>query len=452
MLKIKFLGAAGTVTGSKYLLTTHNKNFLVDCGIFQGPKRLRERNWRDFDIAPSSISAIILTHAHIDHTGYVPRLVRLGYQGPIYCSTGTYELCKILLPDSGHLQEEEAFYVNKKGSSKHSPALPLYTREDAEYSLQFFRPIDFHKSVAIDHNVEITLSRAGHILGASCIRFSAEQRSIAFSGDVGRFTDLIMKGPEPLFDADYLVIESTYGDRDHSHEDVSDRMSEVINAVIKRNGVVVVPAFAVGRAQRIMYLVNKLKKAGRIPNLPTYLDSPMAINATDLYCQYASEHRLSASECKEIFSPVILTRTPEESRAINEKEGPKIIISASGMATGGRVLHHLSHYITDEKNAIIMVGYQSEGTRGRALVDGATQLKIFGEEYQVRAHIENVSGLSAHADRQELIQWLKNSPIKHPKTFITHGEPSAAKALAELLKNNFNWDVVIPNDLEEYKL
>jgi metallo-beta-lactamase family protein len=447
-MKIKFLGAAGTVTGSKYLLSTNTRNYLIDCGLFQGLKDLRQKNWNNFELSPSEIDAVILTHAHIDHTGYIPKLVSLGFKGPIYCSYGTFELSKILLLDSGYLQEEEARYANAKGYSKHKPALPLYTREDAKESLAYFKPINFHQPTKLFDNDKITLSRAGHILGASCVLLEAASRKIVFSGDVGRYNDLIMRSPEPLPDADYLIIESTYGDRDHEDEDLSKRFANIINAAEKNNGVILIPAFAVGRAQHILHLIHELKRLKKISDINTYLDSPMAINATDLYCDYHNEHRLTDLACQQMFSGAIIAKTPEESKAINSVRGSKIIISASGMLSGGRVLHHLAHYISDPNNVIVIVGFQAIGTRGRALLDGVPQLKMFGEYFRVEAKIEYISGLSAHADRNELIRWLKESPIKHPKVFVTHGEPKASQAFADLLREVFHWQVLIPSHNE----
>lgn len=451
-MKIKFLGAAGTVTGSKYLLSTNDAKYLVDCGLFQGLKDLRLRNWRKLEVEAFEIDAVFLTHAHIDHTGYLPRLVALGFDGPIYCSRGTYELSKILLPDSGYLQEEEAHYANKKGYSKHKPALPLYTREEAEESLKYFRPIDFHVPTKVEGGAQITFSRAGHILGASCLLLEAQNRKIIFSGDVGRYHDLIMKPPEPLPDADYLVVESTYGDRLHASTDITDRMAAVINEVAKNKGTIVIPAFAVGRAQTILLILEELKKAKKIPDIKTYLDSPMAINATNLYCAFSDEHRLSKEKCQEICGSATLTLSAEESKAINDVPGPKIIISASGMASGGRIVHHLAQYISDPNNAIILVGYQAAGTRGRALQDGISELRIFNQEYAVKAQIKSFSDLSAHGDYEELVRWLKESKLRNPKVFVTHGEQKAAEAFCQLLINTFHWQVEVPKDESEYDL
>jgi metallo-beta-lactamase family protein len=451
-MKIKFLGAAGTVTGSKYLLTTGQRKYLVDCGLFQGLKHLRERNWLSLEIDPKSIDALFLTHAHIDHSGYIPRLVAMGFEGPIYCSLGTYDLVKILLPDSGHLQEEEARYANVKGYSKHKPALPLYTREQAEDCLKYFQPINFHTPIKLKDDTKITLSRAGHILGASCILLELAGRRIVFSGDVGRYNDIIMRPPEPLPDADYLVIESTYGNKTHDDEDVFQRLAKIINETVKRKGVIVIPSFAVGRAQQILYILKKLETTGKIPALKTYLDSPMAIDATDIYCKHHDDHRLNNEECQIMYDSAIFTKTPDESRAINDVPGSKIIISASGMASGGRILHHLSQYVTDNKNVIVIVGFQAEGTRGRALLEGISEIKIFGQHFKVAAKIENISTLSAHGDSNELIRWLNESHLKHPKVFVTHGEKSASETFAEKLRNTFHWHVEVPKDKEEYNL
>ena len=451
-MKIKFLGAVGTVTGSKYLLRTKKANYLVDCGLFQGLKELRLCNWRKLFIEASDIDAIFLSHAHIDHTGFLPRLVALGFNGPIYCSEGTYELSKILLPDSGYLQEEEANYANKKGYSKHKPALPLYTREQALESLKYFEPIDFHVPVRVKGGAQVTFSRAGHILGASSVLVAAEGTSIVFSGDVGRLKDMIMYPPEPLPDADYLVLESTYGDRLHAGTDLEVNLANIINQVVKDNGTVVVPAFAVGRAQLILLVLERLFRAKKIPHLKVFLDSPMAINTTKLYCDFQKEHRLSLKNCEDMSNVAILTPTPEESKAINDVPGPKIVVSASGMASGGRVLHHLAQYISDPKNAIVLVGYQAAGTRGRALLDGAHEIKLFGQEYAVKAKIIYFTDLSAHADYQELIEWLKSSKIRNPKVFLTHGEDSAREHFRELLIDTFHWDVELPKYESEYQL
>lgn len=451
-MKIQFLGAAKTVTGSKYLLKTHKDKYLVDCGLFQGQKNIRKRNWQALDVDPSSIKAVFLTHAHIDHSGYIPRLVATGFKGKIYCTKATFDLAKILLPDSGYLQEEEARFANKRGYSKHKPALPLYTREQAEESLAYFETVDFNQTLKMASDFKVRFLRAGHILGASSILVEGQGRRIIFSGDVGHYEDQIMPGPEPLPDADYLVLESTYGNRLHGDEDVFAIMAELINSTIKKKGVVLIPAFAVGRAQSILYIVNRLKEQKKIHNIKTYLDSPMAINATELYCQYHDEHKLDENEAHDMCQNAILSHTAEQSKAINADESPKIIISASGMASGGRVLHHLARYIVDEKNTILLVGFQAAGTRGRKLLEGATNIKIFGEEYLVKANIKYITSLSAHGDYKDLIRWLNESKIKNPKVFLTHGEEEAAKAMAEKISEVFKWRVEVPDFKDEFDL
>lgn len=451
-MKLKFLGAAGTVTGSKYLLTTKKHQYLVDCGLFQGLKELRKRNWRNLDVEPADIKAVFITHAHIDHSGYLPRLIAMGFDGPIYCSPATYDLLKILLPDSGHLQEEEARYANKKGYSKHKPALPLYTRQQAEKALAYLKVIEFHQPTTFFNDIKVSLSRAGHILGASCIAIEAEGKKIIFSGDVGMDRDPIMFGPEPLPNADYVVLESTYGDRLHAKENMAEELAKIVNDTVERKGAVVIPAFAVGRAQLILHILRVLINKKKIPSLPIFLDSPMAIDATELYYEYHEEHRLNEEETREMCAIATLTRSVEQSKAINDHDGPKVIISASGMASGGRILHHLTHYITDPKNSIVLVGYQAMGTRGRSLQEGATEIKIFGEHYPVKAKIDYLSSLSAHGDYEDLIKWLNQSKLKNPKVFITHGEANASYTFAKKLKQVFNWDVIVPKDGQEHSL
>jgi metallo-beta-lactamase family protein len=450
-MQLKFLGAAGTVSGSKYLLTTHKRKYLIDCGLFQGLKSLTQKNWQEDPNLPD-VDAVIITHAHIDHSGYIPRLIKNGFSGPIYCSPGTFELLKILLPDSGHLQEEEALYVNKKGYSRHKPALPFYTREEAENALNYIEPLSIHERHKLFHDLTVTFYRTGHILGASFLYLEAQNRTIIFSGDVGRLDDTIMMAPESPPNADYIVIESTYGDRIREKEDTFKKMAAIINNAEENKSVVVIPSFAVGRSQHILYLIYQLKKAQAIGDIKTFLDSPMAIDATDLYCQYSEEHRLNKDLAEAVCKTATLSRTVEESKSINDVPGPKIIISSSGMISGGRVLHHVAQYIGDQKNYIVLVGYQAAGTRGRSLLEGAHQIKIFGQYYEVHAHIENLHGLSAHADQQDLIKWLKQSKLKNPKVFVTHGEPQAAITLRQKLKETFQWQVEVPKEGDEFKL
>lgn len=445
-MEITFLGAAGTVTGSKYLVENKQYKYLIDCGLFQGLKDLRKRNWQDFPIDPKKIDAIALTHAHIDHSGYVPKIYTMGYKGPIYTTAATKKLLEILLPDSGHLQEEEAFYANKKGFAKHHPALPLYTQADAQEALKLIVPQNFHRPFSLKGGETITFYRTGHILGAAFIILKTKDVTIGFSGDVGRYDDIIMSPPENLPPVDYLVVESTYGDRKHEDEDVFLALEKIIKKTIKQQGTVLIPSFAVGRAQLMLYIVNKLKAEKRIENIPIYLDSPMALDATELYCQFSNEHKLNIDLCTMMNKDVHFINSVEESKAIKGKSGPKIIISASGMLSGGRVVHHLSHIIDDSKNTVVLVGFQAAGTRGRALKEGIKELKMFGEYYNVKADIQYISSLSAHADYTDIIRWLRQSQIKPKKVFITHGELSSSEALCIRLQDTFKWQVTVPKD------
>ena len=444
-MHIQFAGATGTVTGSRYLLEERGTRVLVDCGLFQGVKSLRERNWTPPPFDPASISAVVLTHAHIDHSGYLPRLIKAGFRGPVWCTPGTADLLRILLPDAGFLQEEEARRANKYGYARHAPALPLYTRAEAERSLDALSPVDFHVEFSPAAGFTCRFTRAGHILGSACLTVRAGGHTIAFSGDVGRPTDLIMHPPEPLPPCDTLVVESTYGDRRHPADDVAERLGTIIRETIARNGTVVIPAFAVGRAQHLLHLIAELKASQALPAaLPVYLDSPMAINATELYRRHAREHRLSADECKRMCELPTYTSTPEQSKEIDRGSDPKVIISASGMATGGRVLHHLRRFLPEPQNTILLVGYQAAGTRGRALMDHAEELKLHGQYVTVRARIAHLNSLSAHADFAELIAWLRASEIAPTRVFVTHGEPAPADAMRRRLKENFSWKACVP--------
>lgn len=449
---IQFIGATGTVTGSKYLISSGSQRVLVDCGLFQGLKQLRLRNWASLPFKASEIKSVLLTHAHIDHTGYIPLLVKNGFRGKIYCSYGTEELCKILLPDSGYLQEEDAYFANKHRFSKHTPALPLYTRKDAEESLKYFHPIDFNRELDLKENLKVTFLPAGHILGASLIKIRNEKTTLLFTGDLGRSHDLIMKPPAIVEETDYLVMESTYGNRLHSTLDPKKELAEVINKTSHRGGVIIIPAFAVGRAQAVLWLVHLLKKEGKIPNLPIYLDSPMATDATDLYCRFSAEHRLSHEECALMCRVAQFITTPDESKALDHGQSPKVIISASGMATGGRVVHHLKAFIADPRNTVLFTGFQAAGTRGEALIHGVDNVKIHGQYFPVRAEIVLQDSLSAHADYQEILEWLKN--FKHPpkEVFLTHGEPIAADTLRHKIEETFKWKCKVPEYLETVNL
>ena len=451
-MNIQFLGATGTVTGSKYLVTEGHKKVLIDCGIFQGLKELRLRNWEKLPFNPRDIDAVILTHAHIDHSGYIPLLVRNGFTGKIYCSHRTKDLCDILLPDSGHLHEEDALFANKHKFSKHKNALPLYTKLDAENSLHHFKAIESDQKVDLGDNITFFLQPAGHILGASIIHITNGKTSLVFTGDLGRPHDLVIKTPSLIEKADYLVIESTYGDRLHSSEDPKDELEEVVNRTVNRGGTIIIPAFAVGRTQAILYLLYLLKKEKRIPDIPIYMDSPMAITVTKLYKNHPEDHRLSSEEFEQMAKEIIVARTQDESKALDAQIFPKIIVSASGMAAGGRVLHHLKVFLPDERNTILFAGFQAMGTRGSAMVNGAETVKIHGQPIPVQAEISVLHNLSAHVDYQEMLAWLKNFKNPPRKTFITHGEPPQSESLGKKIEETLRWSCHIPKYLEKIEL
>lgn len=446
MTHITFLGAAGTVTGSKYLVETRRARLLVDCGLFQGVKALRERNRSPLPIEPSSLDAVLLTHAHIDHTGYLPKLCKDGFNGRVRCTSGTRDLLRILLPDSGYLQEEAARHANRGRYSRHQPALPLYTRKDAEASLRFLDADDFGHDFEPVEGVSARFSRAGHILGSACLTLQTETERISFSGDVGRPVDPIMRPPDRLSETDYLVVESTYGDRRHPQEAVTDALARLVCETADRGGTILVPAFAVGRAQHLLHLLAELRREARIPELPVFLDSPMAIDATQIFCAHTDDHRLTEDQCHALCRIAQYTRTPDESKAIDRRSGAMIVISASGMATGGRILHHLRRFLPDERSAVLIVGFQAAGTRGRSLVDGADELKIHGQYVPVRARVVQVQGLSAHADYAELLDWLGRSDLAPRRVFVTHGEPAASDALRRRLRDQLSWEAVVPED------
>lgn len=452
MMTIQFLGATSTVTGSKYLVHAAGKKVLVDCGLFQGFKQLRLRNWGQFPVDPKSIDAVVLTHAHLDHSGYLPLLVKNGYKGPIFCTTATVDLCGILLTDSGHLQEEDARYANRRGFSKHHPALPLYTEEDAKRCLPQLRPVEFAQSIKIAPGVDMRLLLAGHILGAAMIEMRCEGQILLFSGDLGRPNDLVMQPPARVEHADFLVIESTYGNRRHDVKDPLDVLADVITRTVARQGVVIIPAFAVGRAQTLLYAIHLLKIARRIPDVPVYLNSPMAVDATNIYHRYRTEHRLTEEQCKSMCTAAKFVNGVEESKALNNKHGPMILISASGMLTGGRVLHHLKAFAPDARNTILLSGFQSGGTRGAALAAGAETVKIHGEQVSIRAEVATLSNLSAHADYVEMLDWLGHFSAPPRQTFITHGEPAAADALRQSIEEKLKWQCTIPDYLERASL
>lgn len=450
-MKLTFLGAAGTVTGSKYLLEDGGQRWLVDCGLFQGLRPLRLRNWDRLPIDPRTINAVLLTHAHLDHSGYLPLLVQNGFRGPIYCSSATAELCKILLPDSGYLQEKDAEFANRHGYSKNKPALPLYTERDAQEALKLFKPLSIAEDHAIEH-LRITFRRTGHILGACSIQILSEDCSIVFSGDLGRYDDPIFHDPTPIGKSDYLVVESTYGDRQHDRVDPAAALETIITRTVARGGTVIIPTFAVGRAQTLLFYLWRLKESGRLRHVPVFLDSPMAVDASEIFCSNMSDHRLSEHECRTSCGVATYVRDTVESKALTTNPVPKVIISASGMATGGRVLHHLKRYAPDPKNSVLFAGFQAAGTRGAAMVSGARSVRIHGEDIPVRAEVQNLSMLSAHADADEILRWLRGFERPPTVTFITHGEPSAAVALKSRIERDLGWTCQAPQHLESAEL
>ena len=452
MVSLTFLGAAGTVTGSKYLLESAGRRILVDCGLFQGYKQLRDRNWARLPFDASSIDAILLTHAHLDHSGYLPLLVRDGFTGPILSTRATSKLCELLLPDSGHLMEEDAKFANRYGFSKHTPALPLYTQEDARRSLESFRPIDFHNSVEVVPGCTATFRVAGHILGAATIEVNWDGLSIVFSGDLGRFGDATMLDPEAVPATDYLLVESTYGNRLHDRRSPEEALEELVNRTVRRGGTVVIPAFAVGRAQSLLFHLSNLIQEGRIPNLPVFLDSPMAVNASEIFCSHSAGRRLTDAQCRQACGIATYVREAEESKKLNTNRLPKIIISASGMATGGRILHHLKNYLPDRRSTVVLAGFQAGGTRGAALRDGASEVKIHGGYVPVRAEVVSLDMFSAHADRDELLRWLGSFEAAPKQTFVVHGEPGASDALRHSIDETLGWNVRVPEHLERVEL
>ena len=451
-MRLTFLGGTATVTGSKYVLEHDGQRLLVDCGLFQGLKKLRLRNWDELPVAAGSIDAVVLTHAHLDHSGFVPRLVRLGFRGPVHCSPATGELCGLLWPDSGHLMERESEYANRHGYSRHHPALPLYDEAEGRRALERLRPIDFGTRFTPLPGMQVSLTGAGHILGAASVHVEWERGSILFSGDLGRQHDLLMRAPHPPPACDTLVVESTYGDRLHPREDVLGQLAAIINRTAARGGTVIVPAFAVGRAQLLLLAIDRLKQAARIPNLPVYLNSPMAADATELYRRHAGEHRLDVAQCAALGRAAKIVNSVEESRRLNEMRFPAVIVSASGMATGGRVLHHMAAALPQARNTILFVGYQAAGTRGRALTEGATEVRIHGRMIPALSRVAKIDSMSAHADRSEIMRWLQASPQPPGRVCLVHGEPQPMDALKAGIEQRFGWTVQTPSYRESLTL
>ncbi|MFN7827159.1 MAG: MBL fold metallo-hydrolase RNA specificity domain-containing protein [Acidobacteriota bacterium] len=463
MAILKFLGATRTVTGSRHLIEVDGRRFLIDCGLFQGLKQLRLRNWEPFPIDPASIEAVILTHGHIDHSGYLPRLAREGFRGPVYATPATVELARILLPDSARLQEEEADYANKVGSSKHHPAMPLYRESDVHEVLHQFESVNYGRSIELTPRLSFDFIDAGHIIGSSFVRLrlvepDGEEKIILLTGDIGRYGEPIIHDPSPVAAADYLVLESTYGDREHQQVDARARLAEIVNATVARGGHLLIPAFAVGRTQTILYYLRELEEAGLIPVVPVIVDSPMASNATRLYLRHTEGHDIEMKDLlDERRNPLAtkrfnLVRTRDESKSVTNRDEPTIVISASGMCTGGRILHHLRRRLPDPRNTILFVGFQAAGTRGRRILNGEPEVRIFGQMVPVRAHVETLESLSAHADYHEILRWLDGFEKPPRRTFLVHGEPEAAESLRQKIAARAGWAVEIPDYLDEFEL
>lgn len=461
-ISIQFLGAARSVTGSKHLLHFDDFQVLLDCGLFQGLKELRLRNWDDFPMDVSQIEALVLSHAHIDHIGYLPKFVKEGFNGPVYCTAATAELARILLLDSAKLQEEEADWAKKKGYSKHHPPKPLYTTEDVENTFRLFRPRDFEEDIPLRDDIRVRFHNAGHILGAAWVELTVQtpqqQKTLVFSGDIGRYRQPILRDPAPMQQADILITESTYGDRDNVFEDPSEEFAQVINEAMERGGCLLIPAFALGRTQMVMYYLRKLMESGKVPKVPVYLDSPMAINVTALYRKLHHYHKLRDQELEggaSVFDYEYFKyfRSVQESQTINEIRSKAIIVSSSGMCTGGRMLHHLYHRLPREEDTILFVGYQAVGTRGRDILEGKEKIRMFGLNVPVKMQVRKIDGLSAHADREELLKWIGTLREAPKRTFVVHGEPESAEALQQGLAQQLGWqNVIVPEYLEKHHL
>ena len=458
MASLQFLGATKTVTGSKHLIQANGKRLMVDCGLFQGTKDLRDRNWDKLPIDPPSVDDIIITHAHIDHTGYLPRLVQQGFSGPVYCTPATADLMKIMLPDSAHLQEEDARWANQKGYSQHTPAMPLYSIDDAQQALKLLTPIDYDHGTEISSGITVTMRDAGHILGSAIVEMTiangAKMTRVVFSGDLGRPNTPILRDPTPIPEADYLLVESTYGDRAHPAGNGRKELADVIGETTARGGVIVIPSFAVGRTQELLYILRELEEQNEIPTLPVYVDSPMAIDATEIFLKHPEDHDLDATKLEQGGESILRTKrtifsdTRDKSKLINDVQESAIIISASGMATGGRILHHLAQRLPNKRNTVLFVGFQAGGTRGRAILDGAEFVKIHGTQVPVKAHVAEITSFSAHADYNEIMAWLGGFAKPPKQTFVVHGEVQAAQAMSDRIERQLGWKTRIPEYLD----
>ena len=449
---LQFLGGTGTVTGSKYLIETAGKRILIDCGLFQGYKELRERNREPFPVPPDTIDIVLITHAHLDHSGYVPALVKHGFRGDIVMSTGTAELCSILWPDSAHLLEEEATRANRKGYTKHAPAKAIYTIDDVNQALGQTRTAQFGEVLTIAPDVTAEFQHAGHILGASQLQLTVNGTTVHFTGDLGRQHDPLMNPPAPFGGSDILITESTYGNRNHPNIDPEGELAPAIGPVLERGGTVVIPAFAVGRTQALMLHMWRLMDQGKIPRVPIYVNSPMAQSATGMYHRHQEEHRVSSEDFEAMYDVAHMVNSVEESKALNERKGAKVIIAASGMMTGGRVLHHVVAFGDDPLNAIVLSGYQAGGTRGRLLAEGAKFLRIFGHDVPIKADVIQLQSMSGHADSNEILQWMHTAPKAPRMTYVTHGEPEASDRLRFRISDELGWEARAPRDGETIDL
>jgi metallo-beta-lactamase family protein len=472
---IQFLGAAGTVTGSKHLINTgdaagkNGMQILVDCGMFQGPKEWRERNWRDTPVPAKQIDAVILTHAHLDHCGWIPRLVKEGFRGAIYATPATIDLCGIILPDSGHLQEEDARFYNKMKKSKHNPALPLYTFDEAQNSLQYFKPVPLGEAVQISPEISFRFAQAAHILGSGMAELSVsvngQVRRLLFSGDIGRVRDrktasgqVVRTGPAEGETADVVVMESTYGNREHPKEDPIPELAALITATANRGGSVIVPAFAVERTQKFIFVLKRLIESGQIPRMPVFCDSPMAIKAVEIFLKHEEDFTEETRELVQQYgSPLkwpgfTFASTPEESKKINEVRNPSVIVSSSGMVTGGRILHHLAQRLPDPRNLVLFIGFQAPGTRGFTIKSKAAEVKIFGDLIPIRAQVATLEQFSDHADPAELMQWLRTFKSQPDATYLVHGEPDASGQLRERMQKELGWNVQVAQWLEKVEI
>jgi metallo-beta-lactamase family protein len=451
-MKITFLGGAGTVTGSKILLESNNKNILIDCGLFQGLDELRKKNWDKLPINAASIDSVLLTHAHLDHSGYLPKLVKNGFTGKIYCTQATRDLTEIILLDSGKIQEEDTRRANEHHYSKHAPAEPLYTIEDAQNTMAQFSIIKVETWHNLSENIKFQFKNSGHILGSAFIELRVADKTIVFSGDLGRKNPIFLPKYQYIDQADYLIVESTYGNRVHKNISIKNELLRCIKHTYSKGGILIIPTFAVERAQEIIYLLSLLKRENLLPKIPIYLDSPMGVNVTEIYFKYKNIHKLTNDDIKSMLDTVDLISDIKDSKAIVADTNPKIVLAGSGMVTGGRVLHYLNKTIADQKNSILIVGYQAEGTRGRALISGDSEVKFFGEYHPIRAEVFEITDFSGHADQSEIMDWLKH--IKNPPTltFINHGEAHESQTLRTKIKSELQWKCTVAKPNNEYYL